>query len=410
MTLDQAVSLALEYDLPLRKIEIDLGASGYSERNLWSLIFPSISANASVGYSGNLFSSAPARGDSGLNYNVRLGITFALNAGIPYAMRSIRLAHQGNILRYDDARNQLSIQVTKGFYSLVAEKNNLQLLEEILSLAQRQYTRSQTLYRNGLIGEHSLIQSSLDVENARFNLSTAGITHENNIADFLSMLGMPPDDNVTLSGEINIVRIEADAEMLISEHLPRRPDIVRGMQEIERLQNERMRIIMSDRAPSLSLSAEWGSSSFNPFVDSFSARATLSIPISPWIPGTSSSQTISRASDSIEKARLDLEITETSARTQIRSLSARLRNSWESIRIARLSLEAAQRSYQLTEQGFMNGTVEALTLQNARNNMASSRQNLLRAELSYFNMILDLSAAVNVDWKHFIQTFGVPGE
>jgi outer membrane protein TolC len=98
---------------------------------------------------------------------------------------------------------------------------------------------------------------------------------------------------------------------------------------------------------------------------------------------------------------------EDAAKMQIRSLSILLRNSWDSILIARLSFTAAQRSYQLTEQGFLSGTVESLTLQDVRNNMANARQRLLQTELSYFNMILDLSAALNVDWKNLIQTYGV---
>jgi outer membrane protein TolC len=49
-------------------------------------------------------------------------------------------------------------------------------------------------------------------------------------------------------------------------------------------------------------------------------------------------------------------------------------------------------------------------LEDARNNMANARQRLLQTELSYFNMILDLSSAINMDWKNLIETFGVPSE
>ena len=411
LSLERAVGLALEYNLNLQKDSIDLNASGYSEKNLWSEIFPTISASASAGYASPLFSgSGFALDDRNANYSVGFRINLGLNAGIPYAMRSIRLAHQGNILRYEDACNQLSIQITKRYYSLVAEKNNLALLEEVLNLARRQYERSEVLFRNGLTGELSLMQSRLAVENARYNFSAAGISHTNNMAEFLAMLGMAQDANVTLPDEINIVRISADPEFLITEHLPRRPDILRGGQEIERLKNAQMQSIMQNRAPSLTLSLDWNSSAFDPFADRFSGSASLSIPIDPWIPGTQRNQTVRRAEDAVEKARLDLEIIENAAKTQIRSLSALLRNSWDSILIARLGLEAARRSYQLTEQGFTNGTVESLALEDARNNMANARQRLLQNELSYFNMILDLSAALNIDWRNLIQTFGEQGE
>ncbi|MCL2804610.1 MAG: TolC family protein [Treponema sp.] len=409
LNLDDAVKHAVQYNLNLQRYQIDLAASGYSEKNLWSEIFPTITANASAGYRNALFSGVQPN-NSGFNYSVGFGISLGLNAGIPYIMRNIKLAHQSNILRYEDAVNQLSIQITKRFFALVAEKNNLLLLEEILNLAQRQFARSEISFRNGLVGELSLIQSRLAVENARYNLSASATAHTNNMTDFLAMLGMEYSTNVKLLGDINIVKIEADAQALIREHLHLRPDIVRGRQEIERLQNVQNQLVMQTKAPSLNLSVEWSSSSFDPFTDTFSASARLSIPIDPWIPGTPRHQSSSRSADQIEKAKLDLAVTEDTARTQIRSLSALLRNSWDSILIARLSLEAAQRSYQLTEQGFSRGTVEALTLEDVRNNLANARQRLLQAELSYFNMILDLSAALNVDWKILIQTFGVTSE
>jgi len=414
LTLEEAVASALEYNLSLKKAEIDLASSQFAEKNLWSEIFPSINANASASYRNSLFSSISPNNASP-SYSIGLGINVGLNAGIPYAMKSIKLAHQGNILKYEDAKNQLSIQVTKIFYSLVAEGNNLSLLDEVFNLAQRQFARSETMFRNGLVGELSLTQSRLALENARYNLGAARIARENNMIDFLALIGITAShgnsgEKITLLGDVHIVKIEADAEALITNYLPLRPDIARNNQEIERLTIANKQTIMQSRAPSLNLSMDWNASAFDPFSDSISATARLSIPIDVWIPGTARSQAVTKASDAITKAKLDLEAAESSAKTQIRSLTALLRNSWESIVIARLSLEAAQRGYQLTEQGFSNGTVEALVLEDARNNMANARQRLLQSELSYFNMILDLSSALNVDWKNLIQIYGVPGE
>jgi len=396
----------LEYNLSLNKSRIDLAASGYSEKRLWSEIFPTISASASAGYRNNLFSEIPLN-NSGYNYSVGFGVTLGLNAGIPYTMKNIKLAHQGNILKYEDAKNQLSIQITKLFYSLTAEKNNLLLLEEIFNLAQRQYTRSEVAFRNGLVGELSLTQSALAFENARYNLNTARTSHKNNMSEFFAMLGMSFDEDVTLLGDYHIVKIDADAEALINDYLPNRPDIIRANQEIERLTSVQKQTLLQAKAPSLNLSVDWGSSNFDPFSDTLSATARVNIPIDPWIPGTTRAQNVLRANDSIEKAKLDLTSAENSAKTQIRSLCALLRNSWDSVLIARLSLTSAQRSYQLTENGFNNGIVELLTLQEARNNMANAGHRLLQTELSYFNMILDLSSALNIEWKNIIQNFGV---
>ena len=409
LTLENAVNRAIENNLNLQKHQIDLGTSRHSERFLLAEIFPTINAGASVGFATPMFSGDGFEvNENNLEYRTTVGISFGLNAGIPYSIRNIRSAHQANVLKYEDAVNQLSIQVTKRYFSLVAEKNSVQLLEEILNLAQSQLTRSEISFRNGLVGELSLTQSRLALANARYNLSAAKTANDNNMAEFAGLLGMSANEVFTLSGEAEIVKIEADAEALIRDYLHKRPDIVRSTQEIERLRAAHLQIAMQSRAPNLSFSLNWNSSAFDPFADRLSGTASVNIPLDPWLPGTTRSQVISRASDSLEKAKLDLKITEDAAKMQIRSLSALLRNSWDGILIARISLDAARRSYQLTEQGFRNGTVEALTLQDVRNSMANARQRLLQTELSYFNMILDLSAALNIDWKKIIQTYGVP--
>jgi len=408
INLEKAISLAIESSLNLKKTGIDLAASGYSEKKLWAEIFPSINATASIGYRNTLFSNIDLSG-SGLNYSAGFGISLGLNGGIPYSIKSIKLAHQGNILKYEDARNQLSIQITKKFFSLIAEKNSLTLLEEILGLAQRQHERDQISFKNGLVRELVVIQSKLSVENARYNLSTTATSYANNMREFSAMLGLP-DPDITLNGEVKIVRISADSNLLIDNYLSGRPDIARTRQEIERLEYARKQSVLSGRAPSLNLSMDWNINGFDPYSDTFSGSARLSIPVDAFIPGTQKNQSSARANDSVEKAKLDLTITEDSAKTQIRSLTALLHNSWDSIGIARLSLEAAQRSYDLTDQGFRSGTVESLALEDARNNMANAKQRLLQTELSYFNMILDLSSALNLDWKKLIDDYGVTSE
>jgi hypothetical protein len=151
------------------------------------------------------------------------------------------------------------------------------------------------------------------------------------MAEFLAMLGLTYNENITLSGEMDFVKIETDAEKLINDYLHIRPDIVRSKQEIERFKASHLQTAMQSRAPQLNLSFNWNGSSFDPFVDRVSGTATLSIPVDPWIPGTARHQTIRRTSSALEKAKLDLSMTEDAAKRQIRSLSALLRNSWDSM-------------------------------------------------------------------------------
>ena len=404
LSLTDALERGIDSNLNLKKSLIDLEAAGYSAGKLWSEVFPTISGSFGAGYSGNLLSKdGPTAEKENFPMSASLGINLTLNAGIPFSMKNIKLAYQARLLSYEDARNQLGIQITKNFYSLIADRDNLAVLADMLNLAQLQHDRNQIAFRNGIVGELTLMQSRLSMENARYSLSAAKSAHATRMGDFLVQLGIAQDADAALEGKIEILKIEADAEQLIKDNLARRPDIVSKRQEIERLENAQKQAALSTKAPSLRLEANWSSRNFDPFTDTVSGTATLSIPIDPWIPGTNRNQSVLSAKYAIEKARIDLQSAQDAAAAQIRSLTANLRNSWDSIEIARLSLSVAERGHELTQQGFRNGTVDSLKLEDARNNMVAARQRLLQSELAYFNMILDISAALNIGWKELMK-------
>ena len=406
LSLDDAVRRALDNSLSLKKDLIDLSSADYQARRLWAEIFPTISASASAGYSWGLFSGDGFEfNKQGTSYSASLGLSLGLNAGIPYAVKNIQLAYQSRLLSYEDACNQLEIRITKEFYSLIAERENFNLLEEILRLAEQQLERNQIAFNSGLVGELTVIQSRLAMENARYNLSSARASFGNRMGEFSAMLGLELDTTIVLEGEIEITGFETEAEALIRRFLPGRPDIVSRRQEIERLENSEKQIALSGRAPSLTLQTEWNSRDFDPFVDALSGTVRVNIPIDTWVPGTKGAQSVRNAKLAIDKAKLDLSMTEDDAKTQIRSLTANLQNSWENIEIAQLSLRAAERSYELTEEGFRNGTIESLKLEDARNNLSDARQRLLRSQLACQTLILDLSAALNIKWKDLINEF-----
>jgi len=404
LSLENVIEQGIKSSLELRKSQIDLASAEYSANRLWSEIFPAISGTVGAGYNSRLFSgdSFKSKDNSG-NYNLGIGLNFNFNAGIPYSMKNITLAYQIQLLNYDDARNQLEIQITKNFYNLIAEYENIAVLSDILNSAQLLYERNQVAFRNGLINQLTLLQSRLAVENARFSLSVARSNYTNRMDEFLTQLGITYSPETVLEGKIQVVKLELDALQLISEYLPRRPDVLSKRQEIERLENAERQITFSSRAPSLNLSAQWRTTNFSPFTDNLNGSASVSIPIDPWISGTSKYQSIRFAREAIEKARLDLQDTREKAATYIRSLTVNLKNLWDSIEIARLGLEIAELNYTLTEQGFRNGAVDSLKVEDARNNLLDARQRLLQAELSYLLMILDISVALNTNWKEMMQ-------
>ncbi|MDR2516877.1 MAG: TolC family protein [Spirochaetaceae bacterium] len=397
LTLDRAVELALAENLAIRTGAITLATQASQAKNLWAQVFPAISATGGAEYSSSNYPDI----DLSLTYNASVTVSLKLTPALPGAMRAISLAYRSQLLTYESARNQLALQVAKSYYQLVRDARNLENLRGTLDLAQRQAERNRTLFNNGALSQINLLRSQLSAEEARLNVSRGEASYSSSRASFFVSLGLDQNLEVILEDEMHIERLDLDSERLIAAYLPRRPDLAAKRQDIECLEITGFNAALSRRLPvtvDLSAGVRGGPAAGAPWnntVMPVTAGISVSIPLNPWIPGTQENQAIRTARDNIERAKLELEDVEHQARLRIRTLTEDLRNSWAAIEIARLRLAIAERAWELADQGFRNGTVDFLYLEDARNSMALARQDLLNSEYNYLSTTLDLLAALN---------------
>ena len=415
LTLQDAVQRALDQSLDLKKSTVDLAQSEYSARRLWSEIFPGISFSAGLTF----LPSTPLITDPGFSYNndglsysLNLGLSLSLNPSFASSMKRIELAYRSQLLSYENASRQLEIQVIKNFLNLITMKENLSFLAERLELAENKLRNDRVARQNGLLNELGWLNSQLSTETARYNLSYAQGAYRNSLDEFLALLEMEEGTDIVFRGTIEIAPVSYDPEQLILEYLPKRPDIISRRQTIERMELTKNVTALNSRSPTLELSSQWrgspetGGGLGAPFTDNVSGSLTLRIPIDSWIPGTRQEQTIRAANAEVEKARLDLQNAETQAKTQIRSLISNLKSTWENLSVARMRVEIAERTVEATNISFRNGIVSFQELENRQNDLSDARQRLLQGELSYQSLLLDLAAALNVEWETLIR--GMP--
>jgi len=416
--MEETVELALEQNINLLKSEIDLALSEYAASNLWSELFPSFSLSAGMTLlpATPLFTGGFNYNTNNLSYNFNLGISFSLNPSFRASMERIELAYRSQLLTYENARMQLEIQIIKEFFRMYTRQQYLQIMEETYNSAQQRLELDRIARQSGLLSELNWLNSQLSVETARYNLNDARNTYQNSLEDFLALLGMESGTELFFNGDIEILPMDLDADRLVLEYLPRRPDIIRQVQTIERLVLTRNISTQNARFPTLSLSAQWRGGTptggqrgglGDPFTDSITGSISLNIPIDSWIPGSRQNQALRAADAEVEKARLDLQSAETTARNQIRSIVSNLNNLNGSLEIARLRVEIAQRTVEATEEGFRSGTVAFRELEDRQRDLTDARQRLLEGEFSYKSLLLDLAAALNVDWRTLIRP--VPG-
>jgi outer membrane protein TolC len=415
LSLDEAVGLAVAQDIALQKSGIDLATAEFAARNTWSSIFSVVNPTATLSYGTPLLSGDGFQlGSDRASYNIQTGVNLSFNTGLPQTMKLTALTRQSQQLSYETSVKLVELNVTKSFYTLLAGQDNLSNLENTLASVERKLEKDNISFEYGMISRLEQLQSQLSVENARLNLNKARVSYMTDMRNFLALLGMDYAPDITLAGSLEVARVDLDPDVLIDRYLPQRLDIATSQNLIEQRELSAKQKAL---APWLSASLGWKmgisdgrsqltqTQSFGDmnFTDSLSASVTLTIPIDNWIPGTANNQSLRSANSDIEKARLDLQNTENTARKEIRSCADNLRNSWSNIEIARIQVEIAEQTYALSEESFQQGMVESLTLEDNRNKLADARYQLLQAELAYYSLTLDLASALNITTKELLE-------
>ncbi|MDR2144307.1 MAG: TolC family protein [Treponema sp.] len=396
LTIERAVELAVDANVDIKKNTIELGLAKTDAGSLWAQIFPSINLTAGMSYDFPLHDSAPRNGPS---YSASAGLSLNLNAGLPYTMKSITMAYRQKLLSMEDVRRLLFLNIAKDFYSLVTREQNLLVFENAKKLAGEQMERDTAAWQNGYKGELEYLQGRLSSERAALDYQKALAEYRNALAEFCAALGLD-SAGVRLSGTVEIERIFPDPEKLTGEYLSRRPDIVAKRNAVERSAIEEKQKALSAKAPSLSLSANWGARAAEDFSwegdASLSASVRLSIPVNPWIPRTKENSELKAAAAGVEMAKIDFDDAWEKARREIRLLCAGLETAWEEAELSRLQLEIAGRGYELSEEAYRAGAMSFVDFEIARNKYTEAQQGLLAGELNYRLLVLDLASALNI--------------
>jgi multidrug efflux system outer membrane protein len=409
VTLEDCLRRALQTDIALQRKAVDAETARVSVANLWSEFFPAVSAGASLSYEDSL-SEPKSVFPHDTKYSVPLDITLTLSSvlPIPLNIQISKLAYETRLQDWRTEQQGVSIRVSQNYYRLLVDEENLALLEETLAIAERRLSKDEAQFQSGLANELAVMRSRLSVENARYALNKARRDRQQNMSAFLSGAGFTDEEisgkQIFLSGTIENEPLRLDADRLIEEYLPKRPDMINAAAEIRRLELTASRTFLTQRGPALSISGTYrgnlAGGAFNgtsqPFSDSLSARLSVSIPLDSWIPGTRGAQAVMSAEAEVEKARLSLQSIRQSAANSIRSIVENLESTLLSIEVAQLRAEIAERAYRMSEAAFERGAMEILDYENARASWAQSRQDLLRERHTYKNLGLDLERELNV--------------
>ncbi len=399
ITEELAVKMALEENLSYKSAEIDLEGARTNASSNWNILLPDFNVSSGISRSESLLNDRGT--SSGWGFTGSLSADLMLNGASALYGKTNNLAFEVQSISFEESRTSLILDVRKQFFYLIAYRENLDLQQRNIDLAEKRYNQAVINFENGRASELTVMEARNSYESLKPSLQDAETFYETQLMTFKKLIGLDLKQSIVVEGSLVFELLQADGDMLIDRYLLNRHDVRSALKAIEQAENQELITKTGNYSPILSLSSSWANvtqdipdSDWN---DSFTISAYLTLPLNGYIPGSSESLAYQDASRTVEKTRINLDEVLLSAEQDVRIILMELDGNRKNIEKNQLSLDLAQKTFDMTEAAYQQGTREVLDVEDAQNNLLSAAQNLLLSNYSYLSGLLDLEYALNVE-------------
>jgi outer membrane protein TolC len=386
ITIDHAVKLALANNLGLAETKITIDAAKRSSAKAWSSILPSVSALAGAS---RINASGATSAWLGASLSMSVSGSFAAD------MKKAVLDYQSDLISYETAQRTLELNVRKAFYQLLVYGETVKLKERSIKTSQDEYSQTLVRQRAGLVSELDMLSAQVSLENLTPELQAAKKAYGDLLDSFKQFLGIGHAEAVSLSGSLEDI---ADIGTL-REPAADTPSLsVQGLRKnLESARAQREAVALGAYLPSVSLGWTYRPTySAGAWADSGSLSASLTWSIDGFLPFTASNERILAADDAVKTYELRLKAQQASDEVDVAALRAAIAQAQSSMQALRLTQQKAQRTYDLTNEAYKNGTKSLLELSNAADSLQAAQVNVLSESYTLAANILQLEYDLNV--------------
>ena len=396
LTVEDAVKLALENNVSVKKSELALNLKKRAKNSSWNAISPTLTVSGS--FNDDLEKDSYSTGISG-------SASISLSPSIFSSIKSALLAYDAGELSYEETKRSVELNVRKSFYNILYQKENLTAQERSLETAQQTYDSNLAKYNRGQLSELDLLNSQYNVESKKPTITSLKNTYTNDIASFKRVLGIGLSINIELDGDLDDVvqNIKLSEEILHSD-IEDLPSVKSAQNSVDSAKASLLSTRFSAYGPSLTASYTYGKTKTKN-VDDLSTTNQLSlgvkIPLDGYLPWSTGALSVASQKESLEELKLQLEDEKTSAEINVRNSYNTILQAQSQLETLEKNVNLMQRSYDMTRIAYNNGSKDLLTLQKAEDNLLTAKTSLQQQEFTLSSNVLDLESTLGVSFGTF---------
>lgn len=385
LTPDAAVEFALNNNLTIKQNQISLDAKKRENSVSWNSVSPTAKVSGSY--------SNPLPGKENSNGTVSLGASINTNfsPSLYTSIKNAKLAWEQQQISYDTAVKNVQLAVLKSYYSILYQKENLDLVQKSLETKKKQYEANQQRYKRGVLSRVDVLEAQVNYENSVLSYENAKIQQENAIASFKQSIGINQNMQVEFSGDFDRV---LGLEKFSLENIEKKSSAVELLEkQIEQAKVSVMAQRFSAWGPSISAgysysySSQDGGKNWN---DGGNLSVSASIPLDGFFPWSKGAQNIENQKDNLKNLELKLADEKTTFEIETDNLEKKIMQSFANIKARKKSVQLAQTTYDMISEAYGHGTKDLLTLQVSEDNLLSAKVNLIMEAKTFIDSVYEL--------------------
>ena len=297
-------------------------------------------------------------------------------------LEKAKLGYDAAAAELEDYRRELRAELYQTYYRLLLLQEEINLQEKQLSSARARLDAARYDFESGRISEYELLSARLTVQEQEPELEASRIEYSSVAGRFKQDLGVPEEQDIELSGSLQIEPVETPRIDELIEGLKSGPGLQADRAALEQ-QRLNSRMVHSRYLPQLTISLSRGvvnSFQGRGFTEYDAARYALSLSFSfnDLFPGSEYRNARHTADTQLESARRRLRQNLQDRHTLLRETFAKLQKAQRDIEAAQLKLELAERFYRIAQEEYESGRRDLLEVEDAEVKRSAAQLDLLR--------------------------------
>lgn len=404
ITLSEAIESAMENNTDMEKARLELQSSLRSASNI-SQYIPDLSLTGSATFNGSIKNQSWSNSGS-FSAGISMGLGTSLIGSTAVNNATRMLAN----LNYAIETSSLEQSVTQSYWNLVGSKKSIESAQSDLEASERTLESTKASYEAGMASSLDLANAELTVLRYQYALKLLEDAYIISQEAFRTLTGIEGDFDVTDFPEIVYLSLPT-AEELYKEYGESTNSIKMLNASVSSSEAALTLQQVSNLYPSVSLALDYnvtGTTDFekaNNISDDFTARITVSVPISSYIPGSSANNNLKNAKDSVAISKIELNAGRKELLSSIRSLLTTIEQNRSNIEICSKLSDTAEKTYELALESYNAGLISSSELQSKMDSLSSAQLDLISAKSEYIQNVYSLAFMLNIDYESLVTLY-----